>query len=312
MSNVFDAIAWAIKVSRGEPMQARMLLIVGLAQRVNNARDDFIVWPSVGEISEDTDMGRTSVKKWTRYLEEKGYIERLERKRENGTSASNYYRLAIKAVFYHPTKGPIEDQDSRGRNPTGRGRETTGEGSVDPTGTGRTARPPIEQSIEQQLEDTELPLGLQPIPKKDPTPVDLAQFIEEQWASRAHATPLRGGRLTEAMRDKAAKLAAASLAGEETIIDVWRDIFARIDASDFLQGKVPPAPGRSPFKLTVSFLLEKRNFDKTLGGRFDGQQSSERRRGSTSEATSRVLNRLRSGQGGSAGGGGAPRALTGR
>jgi hypothetical protein len=311
MSNVFDAVAWAIKVSRGEPMQARMLLIVGLAQRINES-GDFVVWPSIGQICEDTDMSRTSVKKWMRYLEDKQFVERFERLRDNKTNSSNGYRLAVKAVFYHPTKGAIEDEDSRGRNPTGRGRHPTGEGSVDATGRGRTGRPPVEQSEEHTLEDSELPLGLEPLPPKEVTPLDLAAFIASEWVTRAHATPLRGGRPSEANIEKAMKLARDEAIEGQTPIDVWRDIFKEIDLSDFLQGKVAGKDGRPPFKLTLSFLLEKRNFVKTLEGRFGGQSTGERRLGSTSTATGNFLNRLRSGPSRSAGGGGSQRAISGR
>lgn len=311
MNNVFDAIAWAISVSRGEPMPARMLLIVGLAQRVS--KEGFTVWPSVDQICQDTDMGRTSVKKWMRHLEEKGFVQRFEAKRENGTNSSNRYRLAAKSVHYHPTKGAMPDDEDRGRDPTGRGR-------AEATGRGRSSRPPIELPQEQPIEDStvppeELDLGLPPVQPRDPSPSELAAFIAEQWASRAHATPLRGGGLSEANTEKAMEIAKRHIVGDESVIDVWRDVFKIVDGSDFLQGKVPATPPRTvPFKLSLSFLLEKRNFDKVLGGRFNGQSTGERRRGSTSEATSRVLNRIRSGSQRGAGGGnqGGNRTLAAR
>jgi hypothetical protein len=304
MSNVFDAIAWAIKVSKGEPMPARMLLIVGLAQRVNDRSDGFLVWPSNKQLCSDTDMSRTSVKKWMRHLEEKGFVQRFEAKRDNGTHSSNKYRLAVRAVFYHPTKGAMQDDELDGSpsdpSPLGVGRHPTQEGSVDATPTGRPARPPIEPPDEPPLEDStppraagELDLGLPPIPPKDPTPADLTSFISEQWAARAFATPLRGGALSAANLEKAVDLAKKNQAGEETTLDVWTAIFEKIDGSDFLQGKVPGREGRAPFKLSISFALEKRNFDKILGGRFDGKSTGEPGRGSASQATGNVLNRLR-------------------
>lgn len=310
MNNVFDAMAWAIRVSRGEPMAARMLLIIGLAQRVGNDDDDFLVWPSIKQIAFDTDMSRTSIKKWMRHLEEKGFVQRFEVKRENGTNSSNRYRLAVRSNQYHPTKGLMSDDSDMGRNSTGAGRDSA-------TPTGRSSRPPIEQPLEQPLEDEasspppdgELPLGLDPIPPKDPTPEDLAEFIEREWAARACLAPLRGGRLNDSMKEKAAKLARAVMVDGDTIVTVWRDVFAKIDGSAWLQGKVPGRDGRAAFRLDMTTLLQKRIFDKAIGGSYDGQSTGEQRRGSTSQATGNFLNRIRSGQGRGSGGGGTGRAL---
>ena len=301
MSNVFDAIAWAIHVSKGEPMPARMLLIVGLAQRINNQREDMLVWPSINQICADTDMSRTSVKKWMRHLEDVGLVERFETTRADGGKGRNEYRLPVRATFYHPRKGEIESDHTPGRNPT------VG-GSIDATGVGSTARPCNEQQLEQQYEGIEsapdeLDLGLPPVPPKDPVASDVADLIAEQWAARAFATPIRGGRPTEAAAEKAFDLAKKYLVEGQTVLDVWTEIFTRIDDSDFLQGKVAGRDDRPPFKLTLSFLLEKRNFEKTLEGRFNGRSTGATRRGSTSEATGRVIQRIRSGQSGSARGG---------
>jgi hypothetical protein len=247
-------------------------------------------------------MSRTSVKRWMRYLEEKGWSSGSRQTRAMEPIEQSL-PLAIKAVFYHPTKGAIEDDDSRGRNgPGGRVSNDRG-GSVDETGGASTCEPPIEQQLEQQYEDIESTpamtnsrSALNP-PEEEVTPLELATFIASEWVTRAHATPLRGGRPSEANVEKAMKLALESAVEGQTPINVWREIFDKIDGSDFLQGKVPGRDNRPPFKLTLSFLLEKRNFVKTLEGRFDGHSTGERRRGSTSQATGNFLNRLRSGQG---------------
>jgi hypothetical protein len=167
-----------------------------------------------------------------------------------------------------------------------------------------------KDSLESPLD--ELDLGLPPVPPKDPTPSDVADFISEEWAARAFATPLRGGRPSAENAEKATELAKKAAVGAGTAIDVWKEIFAAIDRSDFLQGKIAGKDGRPPFKLSLSFLLEKRNFNKTLEGRFDGHATSERRRGTTSEATHRVIERIRSGGNGRAGYGNQSRAIASR
>jgi hypothetical protein len=311
MSNVYEAIAWAIRVSKGEPMPARMLLIVGLAPRVNDS-NDFLVWPSIRQIADDTDQSESSVRRWLKHLAAVGLIEIYGATRDNGATSSNRYRLPIQAVFYHPTKGAMPDRagvksdGGEGVNLTGGGFQHGDRGGVSYGDRGN------EQQSEHQLEgreSAELPLGLPPILPKDATASEVGDYIAEKWP--AHATPLRGGRVSEANAEKAHKLGKAYASGEGGPLDTWAEIFDNVAGSAFLKGEVPGREGRSPFKLTLGFLLEKRNFDKVLEGRFGGQFTSERRRGSTSEATGRVLERLRPGGGERAGRGNQALAHTG-
>jgi hypothetical protein len=124
--------------------------------------------------------------------------------------------------------------------------------------------------------------------------MDVAAFVIEQFAARDFVTPIRGNHLTEANAEKARDLGKAFAIPGANAIDTWGDIFAKVDASDWLQGKVAGSGDRAPFKLSISFLLEKRNFEKVLGGRFDGKSSGSTVRGSTSTATGRVIERIRS------------------
>jgi hypothetical protein len=317
MSNVYEAIAWAIRVSKGEPMPARMLLIVGLAPRVNDS-NGFLVWPSIRQISDDTDMSESSVRRWLKHLAGVGLIEIFTATRSNGATSSNRYKLPIQAVFYHPTKGAmperagVKSEGGEGVNLTGGGVRLGDRGGVSPGDRGN------ELQSEQQLEDStgdELPLGIPPIPPKDPTPAEVGAFIAGHWELAAEhfgATPLRGGKVSEANAERARDLGREFALDGCSAIDVWREIMTRIGASDFLQGKVQPRGDRAPFKLSLSFLLEKRNFVKVLEGRFDGRASGEPRRGSTSEATGNVLKRLRPGGDERAGGGNQALAHTGR
>ena len=293
MSTIHDAIAWAIAVSKGQPMQARMVLIVGLAPRVN---DDFIVWPSINLIADDTDMSRSSVKRWMKHLVAEGMVEKFERHRESGAQTSNSYRLPIRTVHIHPKTGLAVGE--------GGGFNLNRGGVQSEPGPGPHGEPPRKDSLknktneeeEQQQQSDELDLGLPPLPSRDPSPQEVAEFIEPRWAAIADIVqPMRGGKMIAKSAEKAKALGKEFAIDGEGPLETWAVVFERISRSDWLQGKVPSKDGRSPFRLAMSWLLEKRNFEKVLEGRYDGQFDASGRRGSTSEATSRVLARIRAG-----------------
>jgi hypothetical protein len=78
-----------------------------LGDALRRPDDGFVVWPSVKQIADDTCMSRASVQRWMRHLEERKLVERFSASRETGAQSSNRYRLPVKAVFYHPTKGAV-------------------------------------------------------------------------------------------------------------------------------------------------------------------------------------------------------------
>lgn len=310
MSNSHDAIAWAIRVSKGEPMPARMVLIVGLAPRCND-NNGFLVWPSRKQIAEDCDMSVSSVKRWLAHLESVGLVEVYHATRDNGSTSSNRYNLPVRTTYHHPTKGPLDVDMRMGegvRLDQGEGVRLNPRGvqSCEPGG-GSPAEPCIEHSTEHiklnqgehtQSDDGELPLGLPPVPVKDPTPAEVAALIAEQWQGLVDnygVQPLRGGALTQANAEKARDLAKDQAVLAETALDVWRGIFEQIEGSDWLRGMVPGSNGRPPFKLSMSWLLEKRNFEKVVGGRFNGSASTsgQNRGGPTGAVVGDFVQQLR-------------------
>jgi uncharacterized protein YdaU (DUF1376 family) len=54
----------------------------------------------------------------------------------------------------------------------------------------------------------------------------------------------------------------------------WRDLFARIERSDFLCGRTPPRDGHASFKADVFWCLKPDNLAKILEGRYDNRPTT--------------------------------------
>jgi len=285
------AVAWSWTVKGLDP--ATRLVLLSLAGRANNTT--YECFPAHKTLAEDTETSVSTVKRALAKLVERGIIKVDEQRRPNEAKSSNRYRLMVDIEYRHADGKSV--REGIGQNDLPQVKLNHGHSSLlDGAVNSKEGTTVSKDTLESPPQDSELDLGLPPLPPKDPTPSDLADFISEQWVARAHAKPLRGGRPSAANAEKAADLARKFAVDGQTIIDVWREIFAHVDASAFLQGQVQGKDGRSPFRLTLSFLLEKRNFDKTLEGRFDGRVG-EPGRGSTSAAIARVVAGIRTGGG---------------
>lgn len=324
MSNSADALSWAKNVSRGHPMAARMLLIVGLSMRVNNDDDSFTVFPSIRQLAEDTDMSRSTVKRWIAYLASKEVrlIEIFEATRENGGRSSNRYRLAIHTIHVRPDGSLVEINDTPRSNLTQGGgfRMNRGGVQIGPGG-GSTGEPCNinSESGTESLEHTrppdggeggELPLGLPPIPTEEDLFREFTTFVEESWAGLCAAVPavrpLRGG-LGEGRAKKAFQLARQFAEPGETEREVWEQVFTQILSSRWMCGEKKGRDERI-FKLQMTWLLEKRNFEKTVEGKFGDDRdpdlpgSAQSGRSPASEALAIVVQRRRAGRERRAGG----------
>lgn len=327
MSNSADALSWSIRVSKGQPMAARMLLIVGMSLRVNNDDDSFTVFPSIRQLAEDTDMSQSSVRRWIKFLAGEKLIEVYEATRENGGRSSNRYRLAIHTIHIKPDGQAIEINDTPRPNLTGGGGVKLEGGGCQsdttPPVTGDTCYINSEngtESLEHNRppdggEGGELPLGLPPIPTEEDLFADFTTFVEESWAGLCAAVPavrpLRGG-LGEARAKKALALANQFAEGDESPRDVWEQVFTQILSSRWVCGEKAGRDGRV-FKLQMTWLLEKRNFEKTVEGKFGDDRdpdlpgTAQSRRSPASEALAIVVQR-RSARRKRGGGGGDPRS----
>lgn len=276
----FAALAWA--AAQRPSRSAEKLLLLALADRHNT--EENVAYPSVAWLADFTGLNRKTVITTISRLEEAKYLEDTGR-RVGATLQVKAYRLCFERGETVPKitvpifpKSPNQESRKRDTEPV-----------KEPNGVSNDT-PIVDTPVD------ELDLGLPPVPSPDPTPAEVGEAIEKHWAIAVQhfgATALRGGKVSEANAEKARDLGKAHAIDGQTAINVWTEIWARIGESHFLQGKVPGRDGRPPFKLTLGFLLEKRNFVKALEGRFGGQSTGERKRGSTSEATSRVVERIR-------------------
>ena len=111
-----QAIAWAIKQRAGGATEKAVLIALA-----NYADDKGSAFPSLGTLSEDTEIHRTTVIRAIAKLVERGLLTRTADHRANGGNTSNIYRLSMK------------EAEERQEN-------TEEGGSQIATGGGRTAR----------------------------------------------------------------------------------------------------------------------------------------------------------------------------
>lgn len=287
-------------MSAGHPPLARFVLIVGLAVRIGEKHGNR-VFPSIDLISADTGIGQTTVKKWLRYLEEHGLIVREQTRRSDGTRGVNSYYLPIEATFRIKSTRDQQSESDLSESHSRKLSKPRSESDLTTVGIRPAEQESVEQDSDNKIQplpvsddESELPLGLTPLRPKDPPPADVASLVEEEWRARAFARPLRGGKLTPANAEKARNLARDAATEGQNALDVWREIFERIDDGAFLRGEIKPGEGFVQFQLKMDWLLEKRNFTKVLEGRYDGKSTGPSiKRGSTSEAAGRVIERLR-------------------
>lgn len=288
----WPALSWAKSMKVGSSTEKAVLL--ALAYRHNE--DLGYCYPSIASICEFTELNRKTVIGVLGKLEAKGFIADTG-VRVGRTKSVIAYRLILTAKTEGSQKGDSLEAVPvlRGSSPDftskqSQKRDTEREGS----------RKEDSKESDTHAGFQELDLGLPPLPIADPSPSDVAALVEEEWAKRDFATPIRGGKLDDAKAEKARDLGKAFSVEGKNSLATWSEFFAQVDESDFLQGKAKPSGDRSPFKLSLSWALEKRNFEKVIEGRFNGKSNGTARSGSTSAATGRVLERIRAGGGGSA------------
>ena len=85
-----QAVAWAISQQVGGP--AGKVLLMCLA---NYADEKGLCWPSQATISREAELGVRTTRDWLKKLEQMGFIERTERRREDGSRTSDFIRLCM-------------------------------------------------------------------------------------------------------------------------------------------------------------------------------------------------------------------------
>ena len=84
-----QAIGWALGQDVGTP--TRKVVLIALANRVNS--DTGLCCPSLKTVAKETCLAKSSVIRALHELEQAGYIQRVQRQRENGSHTSTEYRF---------------------------------------------------------------------------------------------------------------------------------------------------------------------------------------------------------------------------
>ena len=85
-----QAVAWAISQQVGGP--AGKVLLMCLA---NYADEKGLCWPSQATISREAELCERTTRDWLKKLEQMGFIERTERRREDGSRTSDFIHLCM-------------------------------------------------------------------------------------------------------------------------------------------------------------------------------------------------------------------------
>lgn len=94
------ALTWAFE-QKLKPTQKIVLLALA-----DHANDSGECWPGINKLCEKAGVSRSTLKRALEELEENGFIQRQERKRQNGSQTSNLYFLTLEGVQNEPGGSP--------------------------------------------------------------------------------------------------------------------------------------------------------------------------------------------------------------
>lgn len=313
MSRRLIATAWALEARGITPAAWKILMI--LSHHVNNKRGDFDVWPSQRELAEVCDMPITTLKRHLKELEEKQFLFRSQRYRENGALSSCTYSLNVKAEMRLPA-GSVshdfeeedhDDQDDLPIGQSGLGASPTHGLGASPTG-GLCSEPlkkePLKKEDSTPPAKAGEPLRLFGESELPDEKVLLADFVYSRWKEIKAIAPgiAEIRKIDDGLAHTMAVRGKQHARAGETAIDVWGEALNNIASSRFLRGLVPPGPGReSAFKLTIAWATNATHFRDIIGGKYNNDRdpalvdTDGRRIGPTEQAVRGAFARFQSG-----------------
>lgn len=163
MSNL--ALAWAWEQDPGST--TTKLVLIALADTAN---DDGELWPSQRYLGHKVGLRERQVREHLSRLEERGFIERMERRRQDGTRSTDLFRLTTPPPVYPIPPEGTDDQPAESRRladdqpaesrrdnrQSSAGPEPSGEPSVEPrhsSGDGSLASPPSSPPVRDDPHD---------------------------------------------------------------------------------------------------------------------------------------------------------------
>jgi len=150
-----QAVATVLETDVGE-VAAKMLLIC-LANAHNTSTG--LCCPTIERLAKESGMGRSTVKRWVRWLEANRYVQVIPTHSDSGRQQSHQYRLTLgEGSNLGPSEGSKSDPVQSGLEPT-----------TEPLG-GSACEPPLKKPEEI------------PIPPKAPLPLyDEFEAVVEAW-----------------------------------------------------------------------------------------------------------------------------------
>lgn len=278
--------------------------------------DDAACYPAVDTLARICGCVPRTIQNCTKRLESKGLLKIYTRK-----DRSNYYvfNMANLPIVSRPLRGRKErrimvdidlEPDLFAENervqeihpsaeppfPTGESGSMTGEsGSM--TGAGDS---PINH-IEPSEETTEESGGVSP--PATSVELSLSDFIKTEWDKLKARYPKMGEcrKVLPSQLEIAKERAQQHRVGNQSDIEVWREVLDKVARSRFQTGRVDPTKGRNRYKLTLSELLKTHIFRETMNGKYISDDDDERdfdgpdgpRLGPTEQATRSTLQRFR-------------------
>ncbi len=235
------ASSWAMDQHPKTSLQKLVLIILSDCHNESSGK----CFPGIELICTRAMCARSSVFEALRALEKQGFIEI-----EKSQGRVNHYRLSIEnqsGDATRPAALPVQETDGTrpdaGLNPSG-SRTLTGNNS---NLTGRGISEPPEQ-------------------KTCLTPGEFKQAWNTAFADEPGVTKVRS---MTSDRVRALKARIKENPEQRSSADHWRKIFEECRRSEWMMGRKPPSPGKTePFRLDVDWLLEERNLNKTLEGKY--------------------------------------------
>ena len=266
------------------------------------ADDEGVAHPAVATIALKCSCSERAVQKAVKALCGKMILRKMDRK----DRSSRYMFVLENLPHIERQRRPKETRFDAVRTgePHSPDLFVTGE-RHSPTGerhspTGERGAP---RTIEEPSEEHQKEIGDFEQSPADPEEAEtIHAYVERRWHELKEAHP--GIADVRKIDDGLAKMIAfranAHAIGGEGEHAVWDQVFACIERSAFLQGRVPPGQNHSrPFKLTLAWLCAPKNFREVIGGRYDGDTNSDRvdpasgrRLGPSEQALNRSVARL--------------------
>lgn len=180
-----QAISWAYSLEDLDDPIMRFVLVT-----LANYADDYgVCWPSVMTLVADLRCSERKLRECTRELETMGLIQRLERRRENGSRRSNAYLLIGFGDRRHPTEA--------GDHPIIGPQDVVVKGAIKPINrhvvpgvtTGTTCRGPLHTVQGDPAPRAPLEPSIEPIKESNPLTPKRRRSKSERRAMRAQDDP---------------------------------------------------------------------------------------------------------------------------